>query len=253
MNWAALIKNVRFWVLVCTVVLALGIYLTVARLVPEGSLRTIRLVEVYALTALTYLYVALLIGPAVYVFKWLPHRGYIHRARRAIGFSAWCFACLHAYLAFFSLLGGFPGLFFLNPTFLLAITFSIIALIILTLMAATSFDVMVRTLGRRWKLLHRFVYLAGMLILIHAMMLGSHFTDLGALIPQIMFILVGFLLLLQANRFDAYLVRRFRWPAHHRISFVVVVVVIALYIGATFFPEVVPGLNIHGKHLQLIQ
>src|SRR5690606_25227257 len=43
------------------------------------------------------------------------------------------------------------------------------------IMAATSFDVVVRYMTpKRWKLLHRFVYGAGILVIIHIWSVGTH-------------------------------------------------------------------------------
>lgn len=204
-----LLKNVRFYVLVFSLLLSAVIYGLVIYIIPESSLRVTTLTQMYALTAITYLYVTLLIGPAVYMFKWLPWRGYIHRSRRAIGVSVFYFASLHASLAFFGQLGGFKGLFFLNRNYLIAITLSFTALVILACMAATSFDVMVRRLGgQRWKMLHRFVYVAGVLIIVHAFLLGTHFAVLSNLIPRIFFVAMACLLLLEGGRVAAYLERR---------------------------------------------
>src|SRR5258708_1943827 len=168
----SLFTNVRFYVLIFSVLLSVGFYLYVRLTIPEGALQIIRLTQYYALSALTYLYLAVLAGPLMYVAKWFPFRAQYLKARRAIGVSAFYFGLLHALLAFFGQLGGFAGLFFLSGNYLLAISLSFTALVILFLMAATSFDAMVTKLTfPKWKLLHRFVYLVIVLILIHALML----------------------------------------------------------------------------------
>ncbi len=132
------------------------------------------------------------------------------KARRALGVSAFYFGLLHGLFAFFGQLGGFAGLGFLSSKYLLAISLSFIALVILFLMTVTSFDFMVAKLTYpKWKFLHRFVYIAGVLILLHALMLGTHFSDLSSTIPQIFFSALAILLLLEANRFDTYLQKKF--------------------------------------------
>lgn len=213
--------------------MSLGIYWWVQNYVPAGILQIIRLAQIYALLAATYLYLALLIGPLVYRWHSMPARGYVYRARRAIGVSAFYFACLHSYLAFFKQLGGFTGLGFLNGKYLLAISLSFTALVILALMASTSFDKAVQKLTfKGWKLLHRFIYLAATLVLIHALMLGTHFQDLFGLIPQISFVAVAFLLILQAQRLDAWLQTKF--PALPRQAITAIVIISLLMIGFLF-------------------
>jgi DMSO/TMAO reductase YedYZ heme-binding membrane subunit len=229
----SLLQNVRFYVLLVSLGLSLVIYWWVTTTIAEPSLQIIRLTQLYALTALAYLYITLLIGPATYTFKWLPYRGYMYRARRAIGVSTFYFALIHAYFGFFGELGGFAGLPFLSNRYLLAITLSFTALIILGLMASTSFDAAIRKLTiHRWKFLHRFVYLVGVLVLIHATLVGSHFSSFSLPIPQIVF--VGLILLgyLESRRFDAYLQKKF--PA-----------LAPVYITQVFFWEIVGLVTIY--------
>src|SRR4051812_38204512 len=137
------LKNIRFYILVASVTYSAAVYFFVTSIIPQGSLQIIRLTEVYALSAITMLYVALLASPFCYTFRGFPYRAQYLKARRAIGVSAFYFALLHASLAFFGQLGGFEGLWFLSDKYLFAISLSVTALIILFLMALTSFDVMV--------------------------------------------------------------------------------------------------------------
>jgi DMSO/TMAO reductase YedYZ heme-binding membrane subunit len=252
----SLLGNIRFYILVFSVSFSLAIYLWISATIPPGSLQTIRLTELYAFTAVTFLYLALLAGPLCYTFRQLPFRAQYLKARRAIGVSAFYFSFIHFLFAFFGQLGGFPGLWFLNGTYFLAISLSFTALIILFLMAITSFDAVIAKITfSRWKLLHRFVYLAGFLILIHVLMLGSHFQNLFGAIPQIFFAALAILLLLEANRFDAFLQKKIASLPRFGIS---ITILLALIITATFY-EFIPtstngtplSLNIHAQHIQL--
>jgi DMSO/TMAO reductase YedYZ heme-binding membrane subunit len=247
-------KYIRYFVLTFSLLLALGVFLYVQMTTEAGSLQTIKLTRIYALTAVGYLYLALLISPFYSHFPTFPFRGLLVKSRRAIGNSAFLFALLHASFAFFGQLGGFAGLPFLNSKYLLAITLSFTALLILALMASTSFDFMVNRLGRRWKLIHRLVYLAAIYVLIHALMLGTHFSDLNDLIPQISFVLVALLLILEAVRFDKYLQTRQVTAPQFGISLIVVTVLIT----ASYFYLLLPktgttSLGIHAQHQQLAQ
>ena len=115
------------------------------------------------------------------------------------------FASLHAFLAFFKLLGGFAGVHFLSGEVLAAVIFSFTALVILAVMTVTSLDVLIKKLGTYWKPIHRFVYLAGALIVVHALLLGSDFVQLSNIIPQIFFTALFVLLCLEAKRLHAHL------------------------------------------------
>lgn len=226
-----LFHNVRFYVLAFSIFLSVGMWWGVRHDMADTSLQIIRLTQLFALTSLAYLYTTLLIGPAVYTFTWLPWRGGIYRARRAIGVSAFYFASLHAYLAFFKQLGGFRGLPFLDSTYLVAISLSFSALVILCLMAATSFEYMVQRLTfKRWKLLHRFGYVAALFVLIHALLLGTHFNDLSAALPQVAFLLLVVLLWLEAQRFDAYLGSFFPHLARWQPTLTLLIMAIIVYV-----------------------
>ena len=247
-----LLANVRFYVLLFSLIISVAIYAFITRTVPAGSLQTIKLTQTYALTAVVYLYLALLAGPLCFTFRFLPFRGVYLKARRAIGVSAFYFGSLHAYFAFFKQLGGFGGLGFLSNRYLLAILLSFTALIILTLMASTSFDaVIVKLTYRKWKLLHRFVYLAGILILIHAMMLGTHFQNLASFIPQLAFVLVGFLFILEAVRIDAWLQKKFVNTPRFGLLLVVAIGLISFASRYIFTAETLFSLGIHAQHIQL--
>lgn len=172
----------------------------------EKPLQNLALTQTYALTAATYLYFAILAGPLSFTFKWIPFRWHYIKARRAIGVSTFYFALLHAYRGFYGEIGGFSGVVNQPVFYIIAITLSSIALFILFLMAATSFDYMVSKLTfPLWKKLHRFVYIASIFVLIHALLIGSHFRDLKGPIPIIAFIAILFLLLLEFLRITAFL------------------------------------------------
>ncbi len=169
--------NIRFYVLVITFSPSV-IILWQSTGIPDQVAQISQLTRVYALSAITCLYLALLATPLTRIFTFLPYRGLYIKARRAIGVSACYFALLHGSIAFFLQLGGFSSLSLLSDRYLLAISLSFTALVILILMASTSFDVMVQKLGfKSWKILHRLVYLAATLILIHVLLIGSDFSN----------------------------------------------------------------------------
>ncbi|MBI2012101.1 ferric reductase-like transmembrane domain-containing protein [Candidatus Daviesbacteria bacterium] len=246
----SIFTNIRFYVLIFSALLATAIYFYIKTTVPSFGLQTIRLTQIYALLSVAFLYFTLLAGPLTYTFKFLPFRGKYLKARRALGVSAFLFALMHVRLAFFEQLGGFAGLFFLPSNYLIAITLSFTALVIVSAMAVTSFDYIIDKLTfPRWKLIHRFVYLAAIFILIHALMLGSDFQDLSGIIPQIFYVAISFLLLLEANRADAFLRRKFlNYPKR---GLVLLLMVILISFGFVYFllpHNTLVSLGLHEKH-----
>lgn len=248
-----LLSNIRFYVLVFSALLAGGIYFWAKASFDSEGAQIINLTQTYALVAVTYLYFTLLASPLVRLFPMLPFRAKYIQARRALGVSAFLFACLHADYAFFGELGGFAGLPFLNLTYLIAITLSTTALTILTLMALTAFDFMIDKLGyKRWKFLHRLVYVAALFTTIHALMLGSAFTDLSGLIPQVFGVALSILLILEAIRFDRYSVSRFNFLPGKRLFTIIVSLLVLFYIILLFAPSEWTGsLSLHNRHKRI--
>lgn len=250
----ALLRNIRFYILLFSLSISAGIYFWVIYTIPEGTLQIIRLTQFYAFAAVIYLYIALLIGPLCYQVRWIPKRPLIVKSRRAIGVSAFYFALLHASFAFFGQLGGFSGLFYLANKYLIAVSLSATALLILSLMAATSFDYF--TKYSWWKKLHRFVYVAGVFVLVHALMLGTHFQNLSDLIPQISFVLLSFLLILEGRRVDAYLKERFSKAPSFNFGMLFVCILIGLGLSFYILPQQPNGtstFSVHSEHIKIAQ
>lgn len=247
------LRNSRFYILFASLLFSLGIYLYITQTIPTGILQTERVTQTFAFSSLLLLYAALFASPLFAVFPKLTIRAqYIH-ARRALGISAWYFAVLHASFAFFGQLGGFNGLFYLSNTYLFAIALSFTALLILSAMAVTSFDQVLKKLThKKWKLIHRFVYLALLLIVIHALMLGTHFQTLTDSIPQICFVLLAILLIFEAIRFDRYLSKKFASLPRVGVSFCIVLFFLAGFLTYLEIPsESIQSFNVHATHIQI--
>ncbi len=223
-----MLTNIRFYIILITLAL-IGWIATWT----EQAL----MAQTYALLAVTYLYLSLMASPVARIFTFLPFRGLYLHARRALGVSAFLFAAAHVYLTFYVGMGGWAGIPFiltLPGNYILAFSLGALAFFIFTLMALTASEFMVNKLTfPRWKMLHRLVYLAAVAIVIHALLLGSHFSNLNSLIPHIFFVALAILLVLEAIRFDRYLKSRFlSWPSFG----LTVVVALAAVVGlATFF------------------
>ncbi len=251
-----LIHHIRKIILFLAFLWALFLYVFVSFTIDLRQLQIIRLTEFFALSAISLLYIAILASPLYSAFPRLPYKPIYIRARRAIGVSAFFFALTHASLAFFGQLGGFQGLFYLDSRYLLALSFSFTALLILSLMASTSFDFMVKKLGKRWKTLHRFVYLAAFLITLHALLLGTHFADLSSAIPRIFFGMLAFLLFLESLRFDKWLRGKFNFNPVFGVSSLLIVglvVYLSFFLNSSSAQNQASSVSIHSQHIQLAQ
>ena len=142
------LKNIRKIILVVASILAICLYFYVTSHVNFPALQIIRLTQVYAFSALGFLYLSLIVPPLYSAFPWLPLKAIATKTKQAFGLSAWGFAELHAYFAFFKTLGGFKGFWFLSGSIQIAILLSSFALTILTIMAATSPSFMHKALGK---------------------------------------------------------------------------------------------------------
>jgi sulfoxide reductase heme-binding subunit YedZ len=140
-----------------------------------------RLEEFFAWTSLACIALALAIGPTMKAFPHFPGRFAWYDARRMIGIAAAWFAVLHVTIAYGALFK------WANPTTLPHIYKSsflvgIIALVVLLLMAFTSFDGAMKGMGKNWYRLHRLIYPAALLILLHAFMIGVHAAEWTTLV-----------------------------------------------------------------------
>jgi len=207
----------------------------------------------YALTAISLLYLALLNNPFIKTFQNFPINNMYQIANPAIVVAALYFALLHASFAFFGELGGFNGLFYLGSTYLFGVTLSFTALIVLSLMAALTFKKVARKIPSKFRaIIPTLSYLAGILTIIHALTLGGDFTTLSSTIPQIMFSAAAFLFILLAYQFDLALTKKFTF--YPRFG-VVLLIVIIFVIGGIYF-LISPSssnlsFNIHAAHIAL--
>lgn len=169
-----LLSNLRFYVLAFSGLLSVAVFAYFRITIQDDQLLAIRTQQVFGFLCLAYWYLALLPSPLSKVVgkEKLRHLAF---ARRAIGVSAFYFAALHGAIALFGQLGGIGNVANLPDVFKWALLAGSGALIILAAMAATSFDGVVKAMTyRKWKWLHRFVYFAGVLAIIHVWMIGTH-------------------------------------------------------------------------------
>lgn len=228
------------------------LYILVTAALPSADLQRIRLTEYYALTTITVLYATLLLNAAYGIFPQLPGQALFYKARKPLGLSVFGLALLHANFGFFGLLGGFSGLAFLSETYRTAITLAASALVIFGFLAVLS---LFSTWAERNRWVYGLVYIAALLIAIHALALGSHFADLSNTIPQLFIFGLLLLLILEALRLDKFVSTK--WPSRYQFGwvFALCLVIITFYtqqyvIG---FDPSTGSFGLHAQHLQQAQ
>lgn len=229
MNISSLFSNIRFYILLFSALLAGVIYFSIDNIATKT--------QFYALTAVSFLYLTLMASPVTRIFTFLPYRGLYLKGRRALGVSAFLFALLHAKFAFFDTIGGFGAFFSLPSNMQTGVLLGGINLTILFLMAATAFDFMVAKLSfAKWKALHRLVYLVAIFTIFHALLLGSHFSQISSLIPRIFFTAFGILLALELIRFNIFLKSKITTYPKSAVNTIIVVIILIVLVVYHFYP-----------------
>lgn len=115
------------------------------------------------LTALTFLLITLVVTPLRRLAGWNE----VIRLRRMLGLFAFFYACLH-FLTWFVLDQFFDFATMVDDIVERPfITLGMATLLLLIPLAATSTTGMIRRLGRRWQQLHRLIYVAAVIGVIH--------------------------------------------------------------------------------------
>ena len=117
--------------------------------------------------------------------------------RRWVGLYAFFFAAIHVFLAYnFPFKGDVSKIVSSPNSFYFTLGF--LALGILALLAATSNDWAVKTLGSRWKKLHLLLYAALVLVLVHSFNLGETILS-NSLVRVLVLLLVALLAVFKFN------------------------------------------------------
>ena len=169
-----MLNNSRFYILVTSILLSMAVVGFLRITIVSDQLFYIRTQQVFGLLGVMYWYVAMIISPIGYIIG-KQHMKKWEFARRAIGVSAFYFVLLHGVIALWGQLGGLTELQYLPTMFKWSLAGGAVAFSILLIMALTSFDVVVKFMTyRKWKWLHRLVYVGGVLALIHIWTVGTH-------------------------------------------------------------------------------
>ena len=175
------LSGVRLYIALITLLITLEVWWWAATLFGGTQLEIIRTQEVYAWLSVLFLTLTLLIGPVTKLFPKISGLAAIRDSRRALGISAAWFAALHTLITYFKQFQGINPLQ-LPATYQRSMLLGVIALAILITMAATSVNAIMKKWGVWWFRLHRLVYVAMILVLLHAFMIGAHATTTAALI-----------------------------------------------------------------------
>ena len=195
-----LLGNSRFWILTSGITVSFFIAGFIQLFIPSGSLQTIRIEQAFGFISFLLLYLAVLASPFTKVFPRLEINAHYLHARRAIGVLSFYYAFLHAYMTFFTQLNGFSGLGYFNSRYNLSLLLGFVALCILAVLTMTSLEWAVKVMHfKNWKLLHRLVYIAGITILVHVVIIGPHYTSVSPL-GVFTYISLTFLFALEAIR-----------------------------------------------------
>lgn len=184
-----LLNNSRFYVLISAFLLSAAIFAWLRLQIPSDRLFLIRSQQIFGLLCVTYWYVALAISPIGYVIG--KHRTkHIEFARRGIGVSAFYFGVLHGSIALWGQLGGVGQIQYLPSLFRWSLLCGAIAFCVLLILAATSLDKVIDFMTfKRWKLLHRLIYIGGILAVLHVWTIGTHLAyghiQLGAFLALV--------------------------------------------------------------------
>lgn len=234
--------NLRAYILAAMIIISLFTVSYMRLMIQSDQLFLIRLQQVYGLIAVILLYAAVILTPLskVYAGKaWLNKALY---ARRAVGVSAAYFTILHTVIAVVDQVGGLSNLALLPSRFKIAFVLGGIATLILVAMAATSFDSVIKKMTfKRWKQLHQFVYLAGILIIVHVWLIGTH-ADVTA-IRIASAAALAILFALEANRVVTKYLARMTAPKRVMAG----MALFAVLFGSLFLLPVFAG-NYHSEH-----
>ncbi len=186
----SLLNNSRFYILCSSVLLSLILLASLRLQLSSDQLFVIRTQQVFGLVCIFYWYAALIISPIGHIIG-KQRMKKIEFARRAIGVSAFYFAALHAGFALWGQLGGIGSINYLPQSFQWSLAGGTVALAVLAIMAATSFDKVVAFMTfRKWKWLHRLVYIGGVLAVIHIWSIGTHLAYGGVQLAALLALMV---------------------------------------------------------------
>jgi DMSO/TMAO reductase YedYZ heme-binding membrane subunit len=243
-----ILNNSRFYILVFSILLSTLVLGYMRNSTASDQLFIIRLQQIYGLASIILWYLAVIIGPMGHIVG--KHRTkHLEFMRRAIGVSAFYFALLHFAIAFWGQLGGLSQLVYMPESFVLYTFLGLLAFVVLLALAVTSFDAAIKYMSyRRWKWLHRLIYIGLILALLHIWALGTHLLYPGVRIVFYVMILALIAIELYPN------IRRINDKYLHLKTSERIVLFLASWALAAITVYTVPGFiqNVNSEHIKAI-
>jgi len=204
------LKRIRILIYCALIVAVIGIAISSAIETPNAVQGWVAARQLFGLWALVLLLISMLPGPLNFVMPWLPVRAHLVLGRRALGVSCFAMAACHVacYLGPMSYLGTWRNLYSPGALWISGLVIGLANFVCLGLLARTSRRKSIRDLGpRRWKALHRSVYVLLPAALVHATFTGADFgvnkgldvtgdVDAGCLIGMLLLSIVWLVLFL---------------------------------------------------------
>lgn len=229
---------------------AISVYFWSSSAYPLESLKNIRLTQIYAISALFFLYLTILSNTIIGAFPNIKYKNQIVSIRPSLFFSTLFFILIHAFLAFFKELGGFSGLAFITQNYIFPVVIGITSLF---LIFAASFFLLKKALGKLKKtyrtIFFTLLYISGLLTIVHALVLGTHFASFAGIYTRTLFFAVSFLVLLEAVRLDRFLKTFLKFKWNLRLVFVLTFCILELLFLNFITPTTPPkSVSIHTLH-----
>ncbi len=174
--------------------------------------------KLLAYTATFFLYISLLTSALNAHFRSYPLRMWLIKSRKAHGIVALLFAETHGLIMIFKYLGGPQGLMESDSFYQTSVIVGVIASYILIALGATSFALAMRKLGIWWKRLHRLVYISGVLVIAHIVLIRVYYQKLSDPLSIVSLFMFALLLALEISRFAKYLSRRRALPPKQNVE-----------------------------------
>lgn len=239
-----LLNNSRFYVLASTFLISILVFSWLRIQISSDQLFLIRTQQVFGLLCVIYWYTALTISPLGYVIG--KHRTkHLEFSRRGIGVSAFYYALLHGSIALWGQLGGLGQVQYLPSLFQWSLICGSAAFVVLLILAATSLDKVVDFMTfKRWKLLHRLIYLGGILAVLHIWTIGTHLANSNLQ-------LIAFFALVILSGLELFRVVKLTNDKHlHLPAMERSVLFISAWLAIAFVIFMIPSViqNYHGRH-----
>lgn len=240
---ANLHRNSRFYILTGSILVSFALAAWLRMTIQSDRLYYIRAEQIFGFLSLLLWYFALIVTPLQKVFGKKPWIDLLQFSRRGFGVSAAYFAVLHIGISIWGQLGGIGQLVLLPDRFKVSFLLGAIAAAVLLIMAATSFDKVIKFLTMpRWKQIHRLGYTAGILALVHVWMVGTHVGRLNVSI--VAFCLLAILFGLESYRISLAAASKWRLPRKNQIAVFLICWYFLSY-SLALVPQILP--NYHGE------